>query len=255
VGNAATPVPYRPAEFAHEMTAIDLADVVAGGDGTQGRREAGIDMTSGALVSVPPEMKQISAKSDGNFHACPGRPMVAGVFIPRGGTPETLDPAGHTFTFPKTDRNTWYWLWSGGRIPVKDDPNGLTAFPTTIGDVDYGTPGHGAILMRTNKGVTFDLAALRAAHPGRTFTRFRAIATNTALSVPTPNRPVSERSEFRVFVDGKLRFDRPPILLTDPPFEITVDLDPAARYLTLAATDGGDSFHLDWITLGDPRLE
>jgi hypothetical protein len=109
--------------------------------------------------------------------------------------------------------------------------------------------------MRTNKGVTFDLAALRAAHPGRTFTRFRSVCVNTALSVPTPGRPVSEKSELRIFVDGKLVYDPPPILWTDPPFEITVNIDPAARYLTLAATDGGDDYSLDWLTLGDPRLE
>jgi hypothetical protein len=254
-GNAATPVKYRPAEFAHSMTAIDLADVVAGGDGTQGRREAGINANTGAVVNVPPEFREISITGDGKFHPVPGQPMVAGVFIPRGGKPEVLDPAGHTFTFPKTKGMTWYWLWAGGRIPIKDDDKGLEAFPTVIGDVDYGAAGHGAVLLRTNKGVTFDLAALRAAHPERTFTRFRTVCVNTALSVPTPGRPVSEKSELRIFVDGKLVYDPPPILWTDPPFEITVNVDPKARYLTLAATDGGDDFSLDWLTLGDPRLE
>ena len=27
------------------------------------------------------------------------------------------------------------------------------------------------------------------------------------------------------------------------------------RFLTLAATDGGDGIHFDWIIFGDPRLE
>jgi len=109
--------------------------------------------------------------------------------------------------------------------------------------------------MRTNKGVTFDLAALRAAHPGRTFTRFRAACVNTSLGTPTPGRPVSDKSDLRVFVDGQLRLEKADILRTDPPFEISVDIPRDARYLTIAATDGGDSYHLDWITLGDPRLE
>lgn len=254
-GTAATPVPYRPADFVHSMMAIDLSDVVAGGDGTQGRREAGINAITGARATAPPEFAEIDQKSDGRFHPCPELPFVAGVFIPVGATPETIDPAGHTFTFPKTDRNTWYWVWAGGRIPIKDDPKGLTAFPTKIGDVDYGTPGHGALLMRTNKGVTFDLAMLRGAHPGRTFTRFRAACVNTSITTPTPNRPVSDKSDLRILIDGQLVLEKTEILRTDPAFEISVDLPRDARYLTIAATDGGDGYHLDWITLGDPRLE
>jgi hypothetical protein len=109
--------------------------------------------------------------------------------------------------------------------------------------------------MRTNKGVTFDLAMLRGAHPARTFTRFRAACVNTSITTPTPGRPVSDKSDLRIFVDGQLVLDKTGILRTDPAFEISVDLPKDARYLTIAATDGGDGYHLDWITLGDPRLE
>jgi hypothetical protein len=255
-GKAATTIPFRATEFVHSLPMIDLVDVVAGGDGTQGRRNAGINATNGVWVSQPPRLAQVQQLSDGLFHPCPGNPMVAGVFIPRGGdTGVVLDPAGHTFAFPKTDAQTWYWLWAGGSIPVRDDPGGLDALPTRIGAIDYNTPGHGVLLMRTNKGVTFDLAAIRAAHPGRKFTRFRAVCVNTSPAVATPGRPVSEKSEFRVLVDGELRFDRSPLMRTDPPFDVRVEIAPTARYLTLAATDGGDSYHLDWVTLGDPRLE
>jgi len=237
------------------MTAIDLADVVAGGDGTQGKREAGVNAITGRRALAPPEFAEIDQKSDGRFHTCPELPLVAGVFIPVGDTAETIDPAGHTFTFPKTDRNTWYWIWAGGRIPIKDDPKGLTAFPTKIGDVDDGTPGHGALLMRTNKGITFDLAAMRAAHPARTFTRFRAACVNTSITTPTPNRPVSDKSDLRVLVDGKLMLAKTQIRRTDPAFEISIEVPKDAHYLTIVATDGGDGYHLDWLTLGDPRLE
>jgi hypothetical protein len=44
-------------------------------------------------------------------------------------------------------------------------------------------------------------------------------------------------------------------LRTDGPFQVSVDLPAGAKYLTLVATDGGDNYHLDWVTLGDPRLE
>jgi hypothetical protein len=67
-GAVATPTPCRPGDFAHAMIAVDLADVIAGGDGTTHLREAGINMTTGARVTAPPERTQVSAKSDGAFH-------------------------------------------------------------------------------------------------------------------------------------------------------------------------------------------
>ncbi len=76
---------------------LDLVDVVAGGDGTQGRRNAGISALDGSAVSAEPTTAEAWSFSDGRFHPCPERRFVAGVFIPRGGDhPVVLDPVGHT---------------------------------------------------------------------------------------------------------------------------------------------------------------
>ena len=96
---------------------FDLVDVVAGGDGFSGRRNRGIDPTSGRAVDSPPKGYLFG---DGHYHRVQAMPPVDGVFIPDGRTgPVQLDSAGHTFAaFPPTDNATSCYIWAGGAIPA-----------------------------------------------------------------------------------------------------------------------------------------
>jgi hypothetical protein len=252
----------RAAEFVHGKPVVDLVDVVAGGNGTSGRRGGGIDVTDGALVATLDRPPVNASPGDRRFHSVPGRSMVAGVFVPAGPGPVVLDPDGHSFNgFPATDNSTWYPLWAGGAIPTRS-AGSMSSYPTSFGGFDYDAPGHGVLFMHANKGVTFDLQAIRAgANGNRPFRTFRATGANTAgrlapKEISSYKIAVTERSAFWVFVDGQLRFSRSPISRAEVrPFNVSVELGPDDRFLTLVATDGGDRLHSDWITLGDPRLE
>jgi hypothetical protein len=253
-------IPCLTGKFVQDVPAIDLADVIAGGDGTQRLRDGGIDVADGRIVVTSPAdwrtVEQAASQrdlgGDGRFHPCPGRPLIGGVFVPHGGpTPDTLDPAGHQYNFPPTNGRAFLYLWSGNLWrPIR--PKGSESI--VLGSIDYSASGHGMIILHANKGVAFDLDAIRNAHPDRPFTHLQAVCGNLTANDPPNGWKVSDRSEFWVFVDGDLRSHKS-ILRTDPPFDVDVPLEPAAHYLTLVATDGGDGYDWDWVTLGDPRLK
>jgi hypothetical protein len=249
------PIECRPLEFAAALPQIDLVDVVAGGDGTSGRREWGIDPRTGLAMSRAPESRDARHAPDDQFHACPGNAFVAGVFVPpTTGATMTLDPAGHAAAVPPMKGGTWYWLWAGGGIPMVSDSQGLTHIPTQLAGVDYAADGHSLLFAQPNQGVCFNLAALRSAHPSRPFRSFRAICGNSAAGLVIKDRRMSDKSELRVYVDGTLAMTKL-VGRNDGPFPIDLSIPAQAQYLTLVVTDGGDSYYADWIVFGDPRLE
>jgi hypothetical protein len=154
---------------------IDLADVVAGGDGFSGHRNRGIDATNGRIVMSPPCQTQGWLSDDGRYHHVDGRPFIDGVFIPSrlSGMVQT-DSALHTFDAFDTESNaTAGYIWSGGGPRFADDAN--RPMPTVLGGVNYAVPGHSVLHMHANQGITFDLNAMRRANPGHKLTRFRTV--------------------------------------------------------------------------------
>jgi hypothetical protein len=241
---------------------LDLVDVVSGGDGFTGLRYGVIDSLTGDMPGPPfPLRKRVYPNTEeyqrilkeglyiGNaeYHRVKMLRFVDGVFIPGNGTtPVQLDSAGHTYDsfFNSTNMSASY-IWAGGLVPTTALPNS----PTKLGDIDYLTGGHGLLYMHANKGITFDLEAIRRANPDCTLRRFLAVVANT-------NPYETGVADAWVFVDGQMRFRRRQINQYAGAFSIDVSLAPQSRFLTLVSTDGGDgSVGRDWITFGDPRLE
>ena len=231
-----------------ETKRFDLVDVVAGGNGFSSRRGMGIDPTSGQVSDkdrqwqAPPNEYLIG---DGKYHRVDKRPFVDGVFIPDGSNgPVQVDSAGHTFaSFPNTKNETAGFLWAGGTIP---NSSPFAATRTDLGGIDYATTGHGLLMLHANKGITFDLQAIRRANPDWRPTRFRATAGITSdASV----------ADFWVLVDGHIRFRRWQTNSTYGAIPISIALSENERFLTLAATDGGNGISADWTIFGDPQLE
>ena len=247
-------IPFQAGSFVQDVPAIDLVDVLSGGDGTQRRCDSGIDIGDGRILPLPADVRVARSRDiegDELFHPVAGRPLIGGVFIPHGGPgPDTLDAAGHQFTFPTTTNHAYNDLWprdlatlTGVKSPTVD----------VIGNIDYSAPGHRLLVLHANKGISYDLDALRKAHPDRPFSHLQAVCVNLNANASPTGGPISDRSEFWVFVDGDLRSHKL-IHRTDPPFDVDVPIEAAAHSLTLAATDGGDGFDWDVVSLGDPRL-
>ena len=65
--------------------------------------------------------------------------------------------------------------------------------------------GHGLLFLHANKGMTFDLDAIRRANPGCKLLRFRAIAGNTENE---SELGYLRTADVWVLVDGEVRFRR-----------------------------------------------
>jgi hypothetical protein len=249
----ATPAQFVRALPKTTMKTLDLVDVVAGGDGFSGRRNSGIDPTSGRVTDTPPQLdKDFMFLGDGNYHRIDGLPLVDGVFIPNGQSgPVQTDSAGHAFSgFGATANRTGGHIWAGGTIPTSiDHPR---AIRTQLGNIDYASAGHGLIFMHANKGITFDLDAIRRANPDFKLRQFRSAAGNTE-TVSAEGLAVC--ADVWVLVDGQMRFQRRDISSANGEFTISVPICQRDRFLTLVATDAGNDIGNDWIVFGDPRLE
>ena len=245
-----TPLAPEAAAFVRQISkpklkSFDLANVVAGGDGFSGQRGRGIKIPTECLPK-PDQAWRIMG--DYRYHRIMGMPFIDGVFIPDGSKgPVQVSSAGHTLDcLPRTANSTSGAIWSG-----RDDDR-TNAIYTRLNGVDYASPGHGVLAVTSNKGITFDLQAIRKANPGWNLLRFRAITGST--------KPMSEDAgpwvaEVWVLVDGQMRFRRRDIDQTNGAMPINIRIRGEDRFLTLMATDGGDDIFSDWIIFGDPRLE
>jgi len=226
------------------VKSFDLVDAFAGGDGFSGRRGSGIDPISGQAVDAVPVPRELQYSSDSKYHhPIISRPFVDGVFVPNGNNgPIQVDSAGHTFAdFPITSNMTACYFLAGGEIQLDLPHPGLTK----LGEIDYASLGHGLLFVHPNKGITFNLDAIRKANPGCIVKRFLAITGNTGQGA----------ADLWVLIDGQERFSRRQITNNHVAMPLTIPLRRGDGFLTLAATDGGDGIGADWIVFGDPRLE
>ena len=245
-------MPVMLADFAREIPQImpksivktfDLVDAFAGGDGFSSRRGGGIDPTTGQATNTPPLPREMQYTSDQKYHRVESLTFVDGVFIPNGQSgPVQVDSAGHTFAeFPTTNSMTACYFLSGGEIQL-DLPHPQL---TELSGIDYALPGHGLLFVHSNKGITFNLEAIRKANPGCTIKRFLAVTGNTGLGT----------ADLWILVDGRECFSRREISNNHIAMPVTIPVEKEDRFLTLAATDGGNGIGADWIIFGDPRLE
>lgn len=226
---------------------LDLVDVIAGGNGFSRLRGRGINPTNGEIVVSRMDTDPIG---DGKYHPVEAIPFVDGVFIPFGGNRAVqLDSAGHTFAeFGNANNLTANAVWAGGEIPS----NPPKFIRTELAGVDYASAGHGLLFMHSNKGITFDLDAVRRANPNCGILRFHAIVGNTETS---SDMGTAAFGDAWVFVDGQPRFKYRDVSRFLGAMPISVPINRTNRFLTLAATDGGHAILYNWIIFGDPRLE
>jgi hypothetical protein len=249
LGPSAKPIDFVREIPTYTIKALDLADVVADGDGFGTARGRGIDPTTGQTAKAQPVPRGLTG--DHKYHRVESLPLIDGVFVPDGGQgPVQVDSAGHAFDgFGATDNLTCGHVWAGGPVVFTETPDVIR---TELGGIEYGSPGHGVLAMHANKAITFDLEAIRRANSGCKVVRFRSVAGNPETASQEGR---SVYGDIWVLVDGRVRFQRREINAYNGAMSINVLLGERDRFLTLVATDGGNGASCDWIMFGDPRLE
>ncbi|MEI6714236.1 MAG: DUF1553 domain-containing protein [Verrucomicrobiota bacterium] len=228
--------------------ALDLADIVGGGDGHgSGTKGAGIVLESGEVTtqklgwhrnikvnSLRPPTFPNQTKAKSNF--------IKGVFLPSTGE----DGSGKikiTDSIILTDiPNTSGFSWDA----IRNGPLNAQVH-SRINDIDYASDGHSILGLHGNSAVVFDLTAIRKSI-GLDALRFSA-----AVGFGANPAAANSLGDFAIYADGVRVLHKPKLRKTH---SVAVDLvlPTTAQFLTIMATDGGDGIGSDLLFLGDARL-
>jgi hypothetical protein len=241
------PAGAQPQKFVRQLggepAALDLVDLIAGGDGTTHRRGIAIDYQKHAMGIFAPTG---SIDGDHQYHRVGGSSVVDGCFVPDGSNgPVEVNSIGQTHVFPSTENHVYDQIWTGGRIP------GLSKYgsiPTALGGIDYSAAEHSILFMNSNGGMTIDLAAIQRLHPAYLLKRLQCIVGNSDVGT------ITALADAYVLLGDKVIFEQRKFDNRHAPFTVDVPLDPADRFLTFAVTDGGDGIPHDAILWADPKL-
>ena len=203
---------------------FDLADTVGGGDGYMPGTGGAGDLAATA----------------GTYTNFPANPYVDGTFVPNN-TPGAIviNGAGNTYDFDAQTGQGYYNPWRNG-LNYGPDPSATNAVPNFTGDPD----NHSMLSGHANKGITFDLDAVRDL-TGRAIERF------TAYIGDSRTKPTGSISYY-VFVDGTLAASR--FNITDDEDFISITQVSSGRYLTIVISDANNDINSDHGYIGDPFL-
>jgi len=214
---------------------LNLADVVAGGNGFEtGAAGSAFDVLTGEWIPkfYCPTGNGIRwtdrPLDDYRYVPVGDHEYIDGVFVPISQDGAiTVSSAGHRVTLGfqpvnvKCDRGIGSWS-----VPPQGD-RGVN--PVLNGRL-YGVPGRPAIMMKRNKGITFDLAAIRKTLPGVRIAAFTSLCGISEADRVPGNRT---RANFYVLVDGVIRFARTDLTPVSGGVPVRVSLHDDERFLTL----------------------
>lgn len=183
--------------------------------------------------------------------------MIDGVFVPDGSVGAVqVDSAKHAFDrFPHTDKKVYGSIWARAtKVTQPAVEQDVELWIYAIGNAEQFVPERrGLLALCPNAGITFSLEAMRKQYPGVRPIRFRATA---GMADARHLYPAADGlADIWILIDGRLKFHRNNIRITDAPISVNVPLASGDRYLTIVATDGGNGCDCDWIVFGDPVLE
>jgi hypothetical protein len=232
---------------------LDLLDIVAGGYGTLGRRERGINPANGMEV---PFVEDVYRPSDGTYRPVEWHKLIDGVFaFSNGAKPAVLDSEGHTFEFlPRSVTTAWTSgsIWArAAELRPESHTHAPGFWPYAMGEEKQYMPDRrGLLCMHANAGITFNLAAMRETYPGTRPARFRAVAG------AVPSATQEGLADIWVFVDGRVKLKRTPLRSSDGIVRIDLELAENDRFLTLV-TAAVPAYRnpSKTVVFGDPVLE
>ena len=248
-------MPEREA-FAMPGERISLADIVGGGNGFgTGEFGVGMNASTGEVFDDFSHARGHGIQKelgDYRYNEIAKLKYVDGVFVPQSGVGALkVTSAGDEFVnCPKVHGP---YVSKGIINGAKRQLDPMLGDAALLDGKRYGGDQRPAILMRRNKGITFDLDAIRGDIPGATISRFTALCGVSETVLEFSNEDYM-RACFLVLVDGKVRFKQSGVTPRAGGIPIRVELNDEDRFLTLVttySTMGGRNASL----FGDPALE
>ena len=199
--------------------------------------ESGIDRSNGSVTKAKQGYhSDIRSNYLQKVEKVPG---VLAIFVPDGKGTVTVADKTPVTGLPPTNGHAW--------DTIANRP--LNAQVTTkLGGTDFVAKGHTMLGMHANSGITFDLAHLREMSGLRSMRLTGIVGFGAAPSA------ANSRADFTVYVDSEMKFQKLR-MRKDETAALDIDVPPAAKTLTLVATDGGDGISSDLLFIGDPKLE
>lgn len=230
-----------------ETVHINLADVVGGGNGLgTGKIGKGISLTNGSCVS---DFNWADRYGNGEYLKVNELPFVDGVTVPdsEDGTLQVSSSGDLFMECPNTDGTYFDEIRNGGSIRMTDTHS---LFPMLFNNIQYGTAEKPLLFMNSNACITFDLDAIRKAMPGFHVTSFRS----RCVLIEKSDRIRTEKADVFVLVDGEEKFSKTEFDQNGVALNVDIPLTESNRFLTLMATDGGDSIAVDWVGFAEPYV-
>jgi len=228
-------------DFCWRGESVSLADLAVGGSGFGTPAfNVGIDLQTGQLAEGHMEQQRFHR---GGFVPVRELAFVDGVFVPRSG-PTELTSQGHSYDRFSAGDGQYYMSIGAHRTA------GISSQNNRI--VELSLPGFGqdaqVLCLHANAGITFDLDRIRAAMPYASIARF-----TSAYGISQSVGDTVVTSDFYVFVDGAARLAEKGVSSVNPPREVTIELAPTDRFLTLVCTEGENNWG-DWSLFVNPTL-
>ncbi len=219
---------------------FDLADLVGGGDGSGNAPDGmGLDPRTGLFAKGT--TGSLEGVKVNHFVTSPAA-CIEGCFIPDGGPSAGLGvpitSGGLKIQLPKTSGSCWDYFQKG--------PCNSQDF-TELDGVDYNGPGHTLLSIHSNKGITFDLVAIRKKIGVRNL-RFTS-------TMGFGGKHAESSADVFVFVDGKKVLEHQHVGRGSGGIPIDLRLEPQANYLTLVVTDDENGIGHDQIFFGDAWIQ
>lgn len=217
---------------------LNLADIIGGQDGFGvPQAERGIDPITGEAHN---RILRKERAGTGEYVPVPAIRYVDGVFSLSEKTGlVTVSSAGHEFSgFEQNAGRFWTDITTGG-----------SSRNSILNGTVYGVGEQPYIYIRPNVGITFDLERIREDLSNFRITEFLARVGCSENSQGT------SVSHFWVLVDGQLRWKSDAVTRETGGVDVSVELGPQDRFMTLATTDGGDGWKDDWCFFANPELK
>lgn len=235
--------------------AIDLADIVNGGNGFgTGRKGFCIMPDTGRFTAVEETLlgsdpSGVTKLGSSYIRAVPALPAVDCVIVPGYGARAHLPLSTTGLSIPSFPELTGSLRWSIRTHLSRQEQ------PVTLNGMRYGVDGLPAILMHANCGITFDLDKIRQSIPGLEIASFKAICgIKKSASVGMYFDP-ENTADIRVFLDGREVFYQSVQHVENNAVPIEIDLaEGTARFMTLLVTCGTQSNDYDSCVFGTPEL-